>query len=334
MPSRPSATRKEYIARINRVIDHIEAHLDEPLRLETLAGVAHFSPYHFHRVFHAMVGETLNRFIQRVRCERAALKLVGNPSQSIGAIALDCGFSSSQSFARAFREQFGMSASAWREACLARDAGDISATVRKIRNIDRKIGNTDGKNGNVSAMVERDIASGISTTRSTTMTERITPTVTVNDFPETTVAYIRHIGPYQSDPELFGSLFGRLFQWAGPRGLLGPDTKVMSIYHDDPNLTAPEKLRTDVCISVSPDTPVDGEVGRLTIPGGRYAFARVEVTSDQFGEAWDAVCGDWLPDSGYEPADGLSFEIYHNDHREYPEGKHIVDIVIPVKPMG
>jgi len=60
----------------------------------------------------------------------------------------------------------------------------------------------------------------------------------------------------------------------------------------------------------------------------------VEVTSDQFGEAWDAVCGGWLPDSGYEPADGHSFEIYHNDHREHPEGKHIVDIVIPVKPMA
>ena len=206
MPPRPSATRKEYIARINRVIDHIEAHLDEPLRLETLAGVAHFSPYHFHRVFHAMVGETLNRFIQRVRCERAALKLVGNSLQSIGTVALDCGFSSSQSFARAFREQFGMSASAWREACLARDAGDISATVRKT--------------GDASEKGSGDIAPGIHSPRSTIMSQRIMPTVTVNDFPETTVAYIRHIrhiGPYQADPELFGSLFGRLFQWAGRR---------------------------------------------------------------------------------------------------------------------
>ncbi len=65
----------------------------------------------------------------------------------------------------------------------------------------------------------------------------------------------------------------------------------------------------------------------------RYTFARVEVTSDQFCAAWDAVCGDWLPDSGYEPSDGLSFEIYHNDHREHPEGKHIVDIVIPGRPL-
>ena len=87
-----SPLRKEYIARINRVIDHIEAHLDEQLTLNALAEVAHFSPYHFHRIFHAMVGETLNRFIQRLRCERAAMQLVGQQTKSISAIALDCGY--------------------------------------------------------------------------------------------------------------------------------------------------------------------------------------------------------------------------------------------------
>ncbi|MDT8324704.1 MAG: AraC family transcriptional regulator [Bacteroidota bacterium] len=317
--------RAEYIARINRVIDHIETHLQEPLRLETLAGIAAFSPWHFHRIFHAMVGETLSRFIQRLRVERAAMQLAGNPARSIGDVALDSGFASSQTFARAFRERFGMSASDWRAACVAgeRNTGN---TIRKIRNTDRKIGDA-SRGGN------DDLADGNHQHRSIPMTRSVIPTVTVRDFPETPVAYIRHIGPYQADPELFGRLFGQLFTWAGPRGLLGPDTRVMSIYHDDPNITDGAKLRTDVCISVPPGTAVDGPVGTLTIPAGRYAFARVEVTSDQFGEAWDAVCGDWLPDSGYEPADGLSFEIYHNDHREHPEGKHIVDIAIPVRPM-
>lgn len=323
---RPSPLRAEYIARINRVIDHIETHLDEELRLETLAGIACFSPFHFHRIFHAMVGETLGRFIQRLRCERAAMQLAASPGNSIGAVALDCGFSSSQVFARVFREQFGMSASEWRAACAAgdRNAGN---TLRKIRNIDRKDGDAaEAGNG--------DLVRIHHLTRSENMNATVIPTVTVRDFPETTVAYLRHIGPYQADAGLFGRLFGRLFQWAGPRGLLGPDTMVMSIYHDDPNITAPGKLRTDVCITVAPGTTVDGEIGRLVIPAGRYAFARVEVTSEEFGEAWDALCGGWLPDSGYEPADGLSFEIYHNDHREHPEGKHIVDICIPVKPMA
>ena len=105
---------EEYRARINRVIDYIEANIDRDLSLSELAEVAHFSPFHFHRIFRAMVGETLNGFIQRIRLEKAAMKLALNPRESITEIALDCGFSSPSVFARAFRETFGMSASQWR----------------------------------------------------------------------------------------------------------------------------------------------------------------------------------------------------------------------------
>ena len=69
-PMTPEHLREEYTARINRVIDYIERHLDEPLRLDTLARVANFSPYHFHRIFAALMGETLNQFIHRVRLGR------------------------------------------------------------------------------------------------------------------------------------------------------------------------------------------------------------------------------------------------------------------------
>ncbi|MFP4469190.1 MAG: AraC family transcriptional regulator [Bacteroidales bacterium] len=63
--------RQEYIARINRVMDFVERNLSADLNLETLAGVANFSPFHFHRLFSAMTGETLNHFIRRARLERA-----------------------------------------------------------------------------------------------------------------------------------------------------------------------------------------------------------------------------------------------------------------------
>ncbi|MBW2277899.1 MAG: helix-turn-helix transcriptional regulator, partial [Deltaproteobacteria bacterium] len=107
--------REEYVARINRVIDYIETHIEEELRLETLAVVACFSSFHFHRIFSAMMGEPLGQFIQRVRLERAANQLLGNPKKSITEIALDSGFSGSATFARAFKEGFGMSASEWRD---------------------------------------------------------------------------------------------------------------------------------------------------------------------------------------------------------------------------
>ena len=104
----------EYTARINRVRDYIDAHLFEEMSLEELAGVACFSRYHFHRIFAAMAGETLGRYVARLRVERAASILLGNPSASITEVALDCAFGSSAAFARAFKARFGVSASEWR----------------------------------------------------------------------------------------------------------------------------------------------------------------------------------------------------------------------------
>ena len=105
---------EEYRARINRVIDYIEHNIDRVMTLKELAEVATFSPYHFHRIFSSMVGETLYGFIQRIRLEKAAVKLVQSPKQSITEIGLECGFTSSSAFARAFREKYGITASQWR----------------------------------------------------------------------------------------------------------------------------------------------------------------------------------------------------------------------------
>ncbi|MBL7135447.1 MAG: helix-turn-helix transcriptional regulator [Candidatus Marinimicrobia bacterium] len=76
------------------------------MTLNELVAVAHFSPFHFHRLFRAFVGETLKQFIQRIRLEKAAERLITNPLESITAIALDSGFSGSATFARAFKEYF------------------------------------------------------------------------------------------------------------------------------------------------------------------------------------------------------------------------------------
>jgi AraC family transcriptional regulator len=96
-------------------MDYIEAHLDGDLSLAALARVVNFSEFHFHRVFKGVVGETLNQFIQRRRVEKAARFLTGNPAKSVTEIALDCGFSGSAAFARAFKDAFGVSASQYRK---------------------------------------------------------------------------------------------------------------------------------------------------------------------------------------------------------------------------
>ena len=68
--ARKKFLRQEYISRINRVLDYIEQHLDQDLSLEILAGVANFSRFHFHRLFRALMGETVVRLESCVRMSR------------------------------------------------------------------------------------------------------------------------------------------------------------------------------------------------------------------------------------------------------------------------
>ncbi len=65
-------TRREYIKRINIVLDFIENNLDTKLSLEYLSKKAHYSAYHFHRVFLTLVNESLNEYVNRKRIERIA----------------------------------------------------------------------------------------------------------------------------------------------------------------------------------------------------------------------------------------------------------------------
>jgi len=103
-----------YAPRVNRAIDFIDSHLSDALSLELIAQHAPFSPGHFHRVFKSWMGETLYDYIQRRRLESAAAQLRYNYWDSITMIARTSGFSSPETFSRAFKRHFGMTPSAWR----------------------------------------------------------------------------------------------------------------------------------------------------------------------------------------------------------------------------
>ena len=79
-------TQPSYQARLDRVVDHIYAHLDEDIRPEGLAEIACLAPYHWHRIYVAMRGETISATIRRLRLLRAADRLA-NSDMPIGAIA-------------------------------------------------------------------------------------------------------------------------------------------------------------------------------------------------------------------------------------------------------
>ena len=123
-----------YAQRMNKVLDHIDAHLDADLDLPTLAAVAHFSPFHFHRVFAAWMGETLGDYLRRRRLDSAAIRLGANRQASVLEIALAVGFGSGEALARAFRQRFGCTPTEWRDGTAQRWQGELETMRRQEAN--------------------------------------------------------------------------------------------------------------------------------------------------------------------------------------------------------
>ena len=304
----------EYQKRINRALDYIENHIDEPLALADLATAASFSKFHFSRIFQAMIGESPFQFILRVRLERAASLLLNNQKETITDIALKCGFTDLSVFSRNFTTRFGRSATDYRRGRLANS------------NQSKTLSNPKQEPPHTSMYFCSD-----SQTIKWRTEMKLNKSVEVKEMPAMTLAYVRHIGPYQGNDKLFEGLWNKLFSWAGPRGLIGgPDFRSLVIYHDDPNITSSDKLRMSVCITVPPATKVDGEIGKMELEAATCMIARFEVGPQEFGEAWNWVYGEWLPTSGYQPDDKPCYEMYPEEPKN---GKFVVDICVPVKPL-
>jgi AraC family transcriptional regulator len=107
-------TVRDHSECIEEVLRYIRAHIQEPLDRETLADVAGFSVPHFHRIFRSQVGESAISYIRRLRLERAGRKLRMG-AVDITEVALAAGYDSHAAFSKAFKQQFGLSPSEFRQ---------------------------------------------------------------------------------------------------------------------------------------------------------------------------------------------------------------------------
>ena len=297
-------TAMDYKRRVCLAMNFISRNLDKELSLEEIAETASFSMFHFHRIFKAVVGETVSEFTRRLRIELAANRLISN-HDNITGIAIDCGFSSSQNFAKAFRQHFGMTPSAYRKS---------------------KPGNKNSKGENaLSLQVSYDVDTILVNLLKNEGRKNMN--AEVKEMPEYCVAYVRKMGAYGK--ETCEQAFIELMQWAGPRGYLASGA-MLGLYWDNPEVTLPDKCRTDACISVPVGTVPEGQIGLQTISGGPYAVCHFEIKTDSFQQAWEDAFT-WLVNGGYECADLPCYELYHNNAEDHPEGKWIFDICIPLK---
>ena len=156
--------------------------------------------------------------------------------------------------------------------------------------------------------------------------------VKIQELPEMNVAHIHYVGNYVGNSKLFEKFFNQLGGWAGPKGLFGSDTVFLSAYYDDPEKVDPDKLRLDVCMTVPEGTSGEEDIEVKKMPGGKYAVAQFEMKGpEDYKNAWNKVYKEWLPQSGETPDERPYYEIYRSDPKQDPEGKHLVDICIPLK---
>jgi AraC family transcriptional regulator len=293
-----SRSQAEYNRRMHAVVEYIDRHLDKKLDLAALADIASFSPFHFHRLFRALMGEALGDYVRRRRLEIAGVRLLSQHGVSVLNIALGVGFGSAEAFTRAFRARFDCSPTEWRKS----KRGQMAS----------KSGQSAGRTGR---------KNGVTTPKESAMK------VTIIERPPVHVAYLRHTGPY-------GAGIGRFWMesvapWMSTNNLIGRER--FGIALDDPTVTAPAKCRYDACVQSDAKEMLSGDPGRKMIPGGKYAALAFEGTSDGIGAAWEALLRDWLPKSGLQLDSRPFFEHYPTDGRYNAKtGSFTCNICVPV----
>ncbi len=297
----PPTTTEDYAARILRVLEYIQLHLDESLNPADLASIACFSPFHFHRVFRAMVGESVMGHVRRLRLERGAWKLKFS-DQPILRIALDSGYETHEAFTRAFGARFECSPSRFRELHRRIDYPPAPSRVHY---------DSEGEVGSFVPLPSD--AGGLE--------------VEVVERPTRTIAFVHHQGPYDQ----VGEAWDQLMTWVAAEGLFAPDLEMLGLCHADPAITPADQVRYDACVTVDGDFQPSGRVGCKEIAGGE--FARVEHVGpyEDLGETYDLLIGHWLPASGYEPAEPPCIEQYFNDPNDTPPEELSTDVYLRLR---
>lgn len=295
----------DYKNRINRVFEFIDENLDGDLSLDTLSKIAFFSPFHFHRIFKFVTGETLNQYITRRKIEKAALEVL-HKNISATEIAHKYGFSDISSFSRAFKKYF-----------------EISPTAFKKQNPNRhsKIRQLESKNGQEYPDREKYICVINNLKKWITMNAKIE----IKEMPKMNLAYVSSIGSQN-----LGNAFEKLIRWAIPQGLMNEQTKMVTIYHDSFKVTEPGKVRMSAAILLNEAAGISGEVGQTTLEAGKFIVGSFEIGVHEFEKSWTGLFL-WMNENGYKKADREPFEIYHNNFNEHPKKIAIVDFYIPIE---
>lgn len=286
-----------YKQKINTVLVYIQENIQASLNLEKLAEIASISPYHFHRIFSAHVGESLHAYIKRIRLENAAFRLC-HTKESVTDIALSSGYSSLAAFTKAFGKHFGESPN----------------QVRSNGRLEKQSKAGQWPTGSDPAELAQPEYQNI---------------------PDQTVIFVRRTGDYQdAAKEAWSSIMqyayeNSLFQ--------SSKVESIGITYDSPEITDDEFVRYDACLALENQQPVkavtrsQAEVGVQTLRGGQYAVFTHVGPYESLWKTYKAIYGQWLQDSNVSLRNYPSFARYLNSPSDVSPDMLTTQIFIPVE---
>lgn len=277
---------------IRRALAFVEQRLTVPVTLAEIAREACLSPWHFHRVFTGVVGETPIGYLRRRRLSEAARALRGS-TRSVLEIALEYGFESQAAFTRAFRNQYGLPPHRFRR--------EVVLAPNLLYEPLRPEGLAGKGNAMEPKMIERPAFTVVGLSRMFT--------------PETT----RQI------PQMWGEFVPRMGEIAAtnPRECYGLCVPLEKTAEDQPCFIYACALET------APEAPVPAEFARFEVPAARYAVFTFEDHISRIGAFLDKVFGEWFPATGLPRVSAPEFEFY-DERFDGGTGHGQVDYYIPV----
>jgi len=280
-----------YQQQLNKVIEFIGKHIDDNLTLNQLSDIACFSKYHFHRLFTAYTGLSLQQYIRWLRLKRAAHQLIINKDQSIINIAIEAGFESHEAFSRAFKQACGVSPSEFRQAS--------------------------------SWQVWEKPPYQLPTQGNITMN------VTIKNIDARRLAVYEHRGDPRLIGDSVNKLIH--WAKSQPINLKPKPGESFGFAYDDPKLTPAADFRFDLGIAIPEQLTLNGDVIEKRLPAGRYAVAVHKGSRENIGDTVYALYRDWLPQSGEELADLPCIFCYYNFEHEVAETELLTECWLLLK---
>jgi AraC family transcriptional regulator len=330
------STERDYRRRIARVVETILLEPGGPHTLESLAAVAHLSPYHFHRVYRAVMGESVVETVKRLRLAEAAQRLTD--AAQVTAVAHDAGYDSAQAFARAFRGFTGVSPSEFRARQRHLVAHPCGASAVPVASFVSAAPVLSARSWTSPVSAETRDAAGVPDL----------PAVEVTELAPLDVLCLRHDGPVATIAQTFRTLMTLLRCADDPLlhqrvGICARDATVPGGFRYHAGIaSAPEAGLADVR-SQSGRTGAAKraehveqaaqarQVEPLRLAGGLYAVHRLVGPYALISPTFRALYSGWLPRSGYTRDQRPGLELYRSSADASPQHACITDLLIPIR---